>query len=113
MKYLKLFEDIKSFKEISIGEYSLSSTEYKLSDFTGPEITNIRSILNINVTMIYHSIRNREYKSIIEIKYQNKLKYTISKFEDDWFFVYNHLSNTRYKCDQLDGLIDYLNNDIS
>lgn len=27
------------------------------------------------------------------------------KMKDEWFYVYNYLTNKRYKCDQFDGLL--------
>ena len=33
----------------------------------------------------------------------------ITKFKDEWFYVYDYRTNKRYRCDQFDGLIKLLN----
>lgn len=133
MKYLKLFEYVNEFQEISKDKY-LSLTypdndndhlwlknDDEIEDISRQDITQIKNILKGKYlfqlgkdgTNVIHnlSIRSPEGPG----GQGNHLIYDISKHRDEWFYV-EHLISTLllkserkyYKCDQLSGLLDCL-----
>lgn len=102
MKYLKkIFEsglcqeiDEKSWN-LKVGYDDVSSG--KVDNFTDSELGKlVRLFLTISV--------DTSYPYLVHV---DKLSLTITKTEDDWFFIYDKDNFKFYKCDTLEGVDEF------
>lgn len=126
MKYLNKFNESNNefFEEIKREEfYELSSKSIRFTNSEKESITNCvpvtflkNGILSTNPNGEYFGIKEPHIKSFFRniLTYFNSyIEISMSGFKlpDEWFVVKLTLDNnfTYYKCDQLDGLIVFLN----
>jgi hypothetical protein len=142
MKYLKAFESYgveDYYKEITEFEYdddicNIGGTdgeedvEYmreKWVEFTDQEISKITEILSekkdVNYIIDLPNFKfwkeNGIARARLDIKPSKKSKTLenimyIVKLEDDWYYLYDCYPNKFYKCDQFDGLLKCIKDNI-
>lgn len=84
-------------------KYNLTSSEMKQEN-----INKIRNISIPNQTIMVH------IKKMTNIKdYSHVPLITITKLDDEWYYVYNNITEKFYKCDQWDALEDCLEDCLS
>ena len=125
MKYLRLFESIsmKSYEEITDDEWSIFAHKWYESDpgenaLTDKECQVIKDIINPYAYMKFdiknQFISNYRYQLIIltDRRHIGDILIKIYKDIDEWFYVntnFKSYEHNLYKCDQIDGLVDCLN----
>ena len=122
MKYLKLFEDIKSdgYEEIRDREYdSLMLNYYGNNNFFIPYTANEVSFLTRIGFIEYPNPNyrqegvNTQYMTKETKAYDHRTEIKIYKAPDEWFYLKvcsSRFRNRVYKCDQFDGVKACLNN---
>jgi hypothetical protein len=108
MKYIKLFENHdKLYHSISqeeweeaVGYYDDSSTTYV--PFNDKEISTINDIIGDS------SISKPESSSYNGILTYDDIDLSITKLDDQWYYIMDSLQFEFYKCDTFDGLKDCL-----
>lgn len=128
MKYIKTFEDIKYYKDISCAEYSIAIDAICLEP-NDLEIQSIKDILIDKHPWFKFDVKHGGIDSKIDIKdlpyiqissenYINnkRLNIEIVKSTDEWYYLF--ISNNKgtldnyYKCDQFDSLLKCLKDNI-
>jgi hypothetical protein len=136
MKFIKKYQIFESeyFEEITSSKFygEIDSSE-NFVNFTKSELQKILSFLqsfkNIDFE-IFDGVRiYKNGKAVSQIpgwtKTANELTLTISntasvhlyfsckKADDEWYFICSHKTSKFYKCDQIEGLFDFLKCQIS
>lgn len=135
MRYLKLYENYKSYQSIDVDEYyrktifGNSTNEDPLEDssyikdnwesYTVEEIKEILAILPKGTKFTINAAMNPMYSKSkldimnVKVSKDNKMRvlvdFFIVKLRDEWYYLYvNHilLPAAYWKCDQLNGLIN-------
>lgn len=120
MKYLRKFNESNSFySTLSYSEME-NLRSYNRELFTDNEVNLIISKLNNFFYHIHHKIEKNKRIGVEIIEINDKsygpsdTKLYISKYEDEWYSIEYYkavnlkYAKTYYKCDQLDGLIEFL-----
>lgn len=98
-------------KEINILKKILNniSKNNYISDFNGNEIQEIPNTYTINICL-QKEITNKNYKETYPgSRYRfPSADFSIIKDCDEWYYVYINFDEEYYKCDQFEGLIDFL-----
>jgi len=130
---IKKFEDYHTFEKISKSQYQEilnGGSEWhlredymqkKISEFDKYDINQI-SHLGYSLEIVKLEFDDSKYRERIALFEKGKIipKYLITKINDEYFIVESIIfSNNRglndryineyYKCDQIDGLLDFLN----
>jgi hypothetical protein len=113
MRYLKYFENQYYFKSSPMYIAGVNVFSYSKEEFDA-----IKSQFKSSKQPLQISLN--QYVIKVEYKSQSKGWFTwmlIYKLSDEWYYVSNYLSNSEnssdgYRCDQLDGLLYYINDQI-
>ena len=112
MKYLVGFNESKEslYKEITQDEYSSSNENIGSDPWYQSEIHKvINIILNVNRHLWY---KHNDYGHHLKIEYDKNIPNIFASFilklKDDWFIVWMKNSNKFYKCDGMDGLLLFI-----
>ena len=117
MKYLKLFEDNDSYKEITVDEYN----NYETLLFTHEEVNKIKLIIkDFDKGISFEHSRDYDHKEFLYQVITLRLKGTIlyiCKLPDDYFLIKRikplEIPLTKYfLVDQFSGLKKFLKNKI-
>lgn len=135
MRYLKLFESFTepTYQRITYDIYSQSRNKSKSIPFSKLDLEIIKENVNGKVESFTHQ---GGHKKRYTVRIEGNVPFlghglksvplfiTISKFEDDWFFVHvtinerlnpegiGSLDQSFWKCDQIEGVIDLIKNEI-
>ena len=113
MRYLKVFERFDTDDYYTVQDVSY---DIVLEKFSPKELSIIKDKLSglfINEVSAYGILAKKFYT-----KEDGKYSLNIFKSEDDWFYVTRwiiepNFSETRYKCDQLEGLLKCIDDIIN
>ena len=140
MKYLKIYESFdKNYEKIDYNIYAQSRNKLNSIPFTEGDINTIQSVVKGEVKNVSgkkghktrHMVRIEGLVPFLGSKNKPVLLYiTISKYEDEWFYVHITISmagkvivysdpqsieaneQSFWKCDQLDSVISLIKNEI-
>jgi hypothetical protein len=136
MKYLKLFENHNHlYSEISTHEFEEKcgwggqigddewDDEYvhnNWEDFTVDELNYLISLkLDVDLKSDLIGLLDDSPQAYISLKQENSIIFYVCKVKDEWYYVYNPMKILKddspfsfYKCDQFDGLISCIKNEI-
>lgn len=108
MKKIKRFnESIKEsgFSEITQQEFNELNKRYKSINFPTEAISSIHKLIkNPDYAINHHQL------TIIKTtnKFGDRIRYHISSKEDEWFVIFDQTSTHFWICDQIEGLINFL-----
>lgn len=106
MKYLKLFESDKLYLSISHGEWEEAVGYYDHSSVMYVPFTD-RETSIINDIIGDRSIEP-VYSPYIGILNYDDIDISITKLDDEWYYIADYETTEFYKCDTFDGLKDCL-----
>ena len=108
MRYLKYFEHLTAelYSEIYNDEYKIVDEEYQKVDLNESEIREISKILMVDPQP--QKIKSDKITFDFSTASMGFRKMTFFKTTDEWFYVFYSRKGKCYKCDQLEGLIEYL-----
>ena len=114
MKYLKMFESSAFYTRVTSNDWAhlVNGTDV-LIDMNPYEYDKLESSLySICREKKYTYSLSKYYTSnngiYIRANISNKLSMNIYKLEDEWYYVYLYYIHDFYKCDQLEGLLKFL-----
>jgi len=124
MKYIKLFESFDLKVEFKSGYEIIDGDEYEYfvynshyydyqTDFTEVELDKIKSLFdtsnNVRIEHPIGTVFDKKQPNYIMLEPSDSSALIITKFKDEWFFIeVEGVMNLYYKCDQLDGLANAL-----
>jgi len=123
MRYLKLFEDINSdgYESIRYDKYyNYEGFCFVLTDFTEKELLILKQLIPTMETCS-NTVSNKNDSVTFRQNVTDRrgilypIEVWINKSTDEWFYVDmggNRRDGKFFKCDQLDGLIDCLRNEL-
>ena len=114
MKYLKIFEDYSDFFYEEIPFDYFDSDDIKHVDISEYDIKSVSKLCN-SLSFLAVLVRSHPIESsAIRIYPLNNVHPVarVSKIEDDYFLVTFYQSRTHYKCDQIEGLLECLEDEL-
>ena len=120
MKYLKLFEQIKKYSIIPYSEIR-DRDEIDMQSFSDKELSLIKDVFinkeGVNIRSIKSDSMQISYKNSTDARgpvgpLRDRYVHSIGFFKgkDEWFYVI--IKSIVYKCDQIDGLLKCLEDNI-
>ena len=110
MKYIRIFEEFsEKYQKISIDEFDeLIYDEDRRCSFSDIEITAIEGIINYDANLC--DLFDNKSHILVRISLREGKKFVdFYKLKDEYYIIHIPSLGIRYKCDQFDGLVEFLN----
>lgn len=117
MKYIKTFENLdKYYIPISISQYYMASESIDMT-LDDSEVQSIKSILDEKLkkySFKFYGVEGSQFVNITAKKNVSYIQIEIVKSQDEWYYIYisESLDSIYFKCDQFEGLLKCLQDNI-
>lgn len=103
------------YSELTIDEFKEFQLSHTSESVPITDINKLYSLYKFIFTYDWEGHYQNTYQNLtsIEIKQMNRNNIYIHKFEDDWFIIKCINPDSTYKCDQIDGVIQCLNDNFN
>lgn len=106
---------MKLYSILTIDEFEAFRFSHICESVSDMEFKNLDTLYKYVFTYDWEGRYNNSYKTLtsIEVKQNSRKDIYIHKFEDDWFIIKCISPDITYKCDQIDGVIQCLNDNFN